>query len=53
MLKNRKKDKTKKLLKQNKELSEIARKIRDPEKKKALELWMRNNITKELIKLDG
>ena len=32
--KNRKKDKTKKLLKQNKELSEIARKIRDPEKKK-------------------
>ena len=33
--KNRKKkDKTKKLLKQNKELIEIARKIRDPEKKK-------------------
>ena len=33
--KNRKKDKTKKLLKQNKELREIARKIRDPEKEKS------------------
>ena len=53
MPKNRKKDKTKKLLKQNKELSEIARKIGDPEKKKALELWMRNSIKKELIKLNG
>ena len=51
--KNRKKDKTKKLLKQNKELSEIARKIRDPEKKKVLEMWMRDNIKKELVKLNG
>ena len=31
MQKIRKKDKKKKLLKQNKELSEIARKIRDPD----------------------
>ena len=51
--KNRKKDKTKKLLKQNKELSEIAKKIRDPEKKKVLELWMSENIKKELIELNG
>ena len=41
------------LLKQNKELSEIARKIRDPEKKKVLELWMSENIKKELIELNG
>ena len=31
--KNRKKEKAKKLLKPNKELSETARKLRDPEKK--------------------
>ena len=31
--KNRKKEKTKKLLKPNKELSETAKKLRDPEKK--------------------
>ena len=52
--KNRKKDKKKKkAAKKNKELSEIARKIRDPEKKKVLEMWMRDNIKKELIKLNG
>ena len=51
--KNRKKDKTKKAAKKNKELSEIARKIRDPEKKKVLEMWMRDNIKKELVKLNG
>ena len=33
--KNRKKEKTKKLLKPNKELSETARKLRDPEKNPA------------------
>ena len=52
--KNRKKDKTKKLLKQVKNLvkqqgkQEIQR-----QKKKALELWMCDNIKKELIELTG
>ena len=52
MQKNRKKDKTKKLLKQNKELSEIAKKIRDPEKKKRQNCGC-VTTSKKVIKLNG
>ena len=44
---------TKKLLKLDKELSKKVRRTRDPEKRKALELWMHDNIKKELINLHG
>ena len=44
---------TKKLLKLVKELSKKVKRTRDPEKRKALELWMRDNIKKELINLHG
>ena len=44
---------TKKLFKLDKELSKNVRRTRDPEKRKALELWMRDNIKKELINLHG
>ena len=43
----------KKLLKQDKELSKRIRKTKDPEKRKELELWMRDNIKRELINLNG
>ena len=51
--KNRKNTITKKLLKQDKELSKRIRRARDPEKRKALELWTRDNIKQELINLHG
>ena len=51
--KNRKNTITKKLLKQDKELSKRIRRARDPEKRKALELWARDNIKQELINLHG
>ena len=44
---------TKKLFKLDKELSKNARRTRDPEKRKALELWICDNIKKELISLHG
>ena len=50
--KNRKNTITKKLLKHDKELSK-RRRARDPEKRKALELWARDNIKQELINLHG
>ena len=42
-----------KLLKQYKELSKRIRKTKDPEKRKELELWMRDNIKRELLNLNG
>ena len=51
--KNRKNTITKKLLKHDKELSKRIRRARDPEKRKALELWARDNIKQELINLHG
>ena len=51
--KNRKNTITKKLLKHDKELSKRIRRPRDPEKRKALELWARDNIKQELINLHG
>ena len=44
---------TKKLLKQDKELSKKIKRTRVPDKRKALELLARGNIKKELIKLNG
>ena len=44
---------TKKLLKQDKELSKKTKTARDPEKRKALELWVHDNIKKEIIKVNG
>ena len=44
---------TKKLLKQDKELSKKIKRTRDLEKRKALELWVHGNIKTELIKLNG
>ena len=44
---------TKILLKLDKELSKKVRRTRDPEKRKAPELWMRDSIKKELINLHG
>ena len=43
----------KKLSKQDKELSKKIKRTRDPEKRKALELWVCDNIKKELIKPNG
>ena len=42
-----------KLLKQDKELSQRIRKTKDPEKRKELDLWMRGNIKGELFNLNG
>ena len=44
---------TKKLLKQDKELSKKIKRTRDPEKRKARELWVHGNIKTKLIKLNG
>ena len=42
-----------KLLKQDKELSQRIRKTKDPEKRKELDLWMCGNIKGELFNLNG
>ena len=42
-----------KLLKQNDVIAEKVRKTKYPKKRKQLELWWRDHIKKELIKLDG
>ena len=44
---------TKKLLKQDKELNKKIKTAKDPEKRKALELWVHDNIKKEIIKVNG
>ena len=51
--KDRKNAIRKKLLKQYKELSKRIKKKKDPEKRKELELWMRDNIKRELLNLNG
>lgn len=44
-----KREKTKKLLRHEKRLENVARKPEDPERVKKLDLWIRNNIKRELI----
>ena len=51
--KDRKNAIRKKLLKQYKELSKRIKKKKDPEKRKELELWMRDNIKQGLLNLNG
>ena len=47
--KDRKNAIRKKLFKQDKEPSKRMRKTKDPEKGKELELWMRDNIKREVL----